>query len=275
MKLPRLSNAQYEEVEIRATMSNVPLDQCPTCGSKTFIARNEDQPDLGEARGRSYGTYRYRGEECACDCETQMLLRKHYLLANIGDQYFRLDWQDYRDPEVKDNVALYLDRWESFKVNGMGMEFGGAALGVGKTFGATYVGKELIKRGERVFFLPFMELISVYQLPPEERERMHRRLREVTVLILDEVRPPYSAAQEWLFAERFEELIRHRTNFNLPTIIGTNLTDAELGKHYPRTYSLLEAKQWRLELTGQDARQSWIAMENIDLAANGEVRPIT
>lgn len=272
MKLPRLSNAHYEEVEAKASMSGVPLDQCPTCGSKPFTVRDEE---LGEAEGRYFGTYRYRGEEHPCDCITQMALRKHYLLANIGDQYMRLNWEDYRDEGVKADVALYLDLWQSFKINGMGMEFGGEALGVGKTFGATYVGKELTKKGERVYFLPFLEIISLYQREDAERDRMNRRLRETTVLILDEVRPPRSDAQQWLFAERFEELIRHRTNFNLPTIIGTNLTEDELDRHYPRAYSLLAAKQTRLELTGQDARQSWIAMENIELAANGEVRPIT
>lgn len=272
MKLPRLTNTQFEEVEVKAAMSGVPLDQCPTCGSKPFKIRDDE---LGEAEGRYHGIYAYRGEEHPCDCEVQMQLRKHYLLANIGDQYMRLNWADYRNQDVKDKVALYLDRWPSFKINGMGMEFGGEALGVGKTFGATYVGKELIKKGERVFFLPFLEIISLYQREDAERDRMNRRLRETTVLILDEVRPPRSDAQAWLFAERFEELIRHRTNFNLPTIIGTNLTADELDHYYPRTYSLLAAKQLRLELTGQDARQSWIAMENIDLAANGEVRPIT
>ena len=41
------------------------------------------------------------------------------------------------------------------------------SFGVGKTFAATYVGKELIKRGERVHFVPFHEMVRVYEYEGE------------------------------------------------------------------------------------------------------------
>lgn len=274
MKLRRLKNSEYEIAEARCEMRGTPLTTCPTCGSKPIKVRGDDERP-GEAEGREYGTYRYMGQDHPCDCDTQMALRKHYLVANVGDQYMRLDWKDYRNEDIRVKVNLYLDKWLSFKALGMGIEFGGEGLGVGKTFAATYVAKELVKKGERVYFLPFLELISTYQLPDGEREQMWKRLRDTTVLVLDEVRPPHSSAQAWLFAERFEELVRHRTNFNLPTIIGTNLTQTELHEHYPRTYSLLSAKQMRLELTGADARASWIGDQNLDWAINDELPPIT
>jgi len=205
-----------------------------------------------------------------------MQLRKHYLLANIGDQYMRLDWRDYDGAQsVRDSVDLYLDKWTGFKLNGMGVEFASPNLGVGKTFAATYVGKELIKRGELVYFKPFLEIISLYEKDPDYRHREEDRLRDTTVLILDEVVPPVSTAQGQLFATKFEELIRHRQNFNRVTIMTTNLTPEKLRETYSRTYSLLEAKQMRIEMVGQDARMGKIAMENIELVANGEVRPIT
>jgi hypothetical protein len=49
-------------------------------------------PDGGEYYGREYGTYKLDGEVHPCDCDEQIALRKHYLLANIGDQYMRLNW---------------------------------------------------------------------------------------------------------------------------------------------------------------------------------------
>lgn len=275
MRLRRLSSAEFDEFADRSGASGVSVSTCPTCGSKPFKVKHEEIPDLGEAEGRVFGTYRYKGADHPCNCAEQMMLRKHYLVAGIGDQYMRLNWTDYRDEEVRTSVDMYLDRWENFKVLGMGIEFGGEGLGTGKTFAATHVGKELIKRGERVFFVPFLDLISLYQREDTERERMSKRLRDTTVLILDEVRPPGTAAQGWLFSERLEALVRHRTNFNLPTIIGTNLTADELHHHYPRTYSLLQAKQLRIEMLGSDARASWVGEHLLDLALNGEVPPIT
>jgi DNA replication protein DnaC len=157
----------------------------------------------------------------------------------------------------------------------MGLEFGGVGLGVGKTFGATYVGKELIKRGERVFFIPFLEVISLFQKEEEDRRDLERTLKETTVIVLDEVLGSSSSAQGQLFSSKFEELIRHRTNHNLVTIITTNLTAETLDELYPRTYSLLAAKQLRIDMTGIDRRRADIAWENLELLANKEVRPIT
>lgn len=274
MKLRRLSSSEFAAFEAQAVMAGISTRQCPTCGSNPFTATDVAGRDLGEAEGRLAGTYRYMGEEHVCDCETQIMLRKHYLVAGIGDQYQRLNWNDYRDDEVRERVNLYLDHWENFKVLGMGIEFHGEGLGTGKTFAATYVGKELIKRGERVFFIHFLDLISLYLREEAERERISSRLRDTTVLILDEVKPA-TTNQTYLFSEKLEALIRHRTNFNLPTIIGTNMSPDDLRRQYPRSYSLLEAKQMRIEMRGTDARASWIGEHNLDLAINGEVPPIT
>jgi DNA replication protein DnaC len=205
-----------------------------------------------------------------------MLLRRHYLLAGIGEQYQRLDWEDFRGtPAVREAVGMLLDKWQNFKLHGMGLEFSSPNLGVGKTFAATHVGKELIKRGEKVIFMPFLEIIGLLGRDVDFRTAQEDRLRDSAVLILDEVVPPYTQAQGNLFSAKFEELIRYRTNFNRVTIMTTNLTPNKLHEHYPRTYSLLEAKQIRIEMGGKDARQDFIGMENIELVANGEVRPIT
>lgn len=267
LRLPRLSNTEFDRAERLAQMSGIPLEHCPTCGAKPISAGDSDF-------GWTNGTYRYRDQEWPCDCEQQILLRKHYLVAGIPDQYQRLDWDDYQgSQEAREYVQTFLDKWDSFRINGMGLEFYGANMGTGKTFAATTVAKELIKLGENVYFKDFKEVISAYDQP--DRDDIEERLRGTTVLVLDEVVPPMTEKQNKFFAFKFEELIRHRTNFNLPTIMTTNLNPEELHRAYPRTYSLLEAKQIRVELTGEDARRKTIALENIELAMNEEVRPIT
>lgn len=244
-------------------------DTCPTCQSRLTL-----NPDTGGYERTEGGSYKFRGAEHECNCERQVELRKHYLLANIPDQYMRLNWkEDFDGSEtVKKNVSLYLDSWDSFKLHGMGVEFGGRSLGVGKTFAATHIGKELIKRGESVFFIQFLDLISLFSSSSDDP--IKDRLSDTNVVILDEVRPAISERQAELFAHQFEQLIRHRTNYNGVTIITTNLAEDELVKSYPRTYSLLSAKQMRIEMSGPDARLGKIATENLELVLHGEVRPI-
>jgi DNA replication protein DnaC len=132
-----------------------------------------------------------------------------------------------------------------------------------------------VKRGESVYFIDFRDVIALLNKDQETRNAQEERIRETTVLILDEVVAGISFAQGNLFATKFEELIRYRTNFNRITLMTTNLTPEKLYEEYPRAYSLLEAKNKRIELAGEDARQDFIKWENEELAMNGEVRPIT
>jgi len=270
LNLPHLKNADYDYVSDMVKRSGLSMTQCPTCRSREW--HHVD----GDTYGWTNGTYRLNGQDNPCDCETQISLRNHYLLANIGDQYMRLNWDEFTGSEAaRDAVRLYLDRWASAKAGGMGIEFSSPNLGVGKTFAATHIGKELVKRGEAVFFLPFLEVIGLLSKDNDYRNDQEARLRDTTVLILDEVVPAISVAQNQLFASKFEELIRYRTNFNRVTIMTTNLTPDQLRSEYPRTYSLLEAKQIRVEMTGNDARQGVRSDKNLELFIAEEIEPIT
>ncbi len=265
MNLPRLKNNEFDRVNDLANQLGIPLTQCPTCLSKPI-----------ETEEREVGFYRYKGKRYFCDCLDQIQLRKHYMLAGIPDQYMRLAWTDFRgnNEEMKDNVATYLDKWQSFKLHGMGFEFASKGLGTGKTFAATYLGKELVKRGERVYFIPFSRTIGVLSRANPDWEWITQRMYESTILILDDVMPPDTMPQGDLFRSKLEELIRNRTDYNRINIITTNMTTNEMAEIYPRPYSLLSAKQIRVELTGDDARQKHIADENLELAMNEEIRPL-
>lgn len=267
-RLRRLSDEEYLEVEAKARMSGIGLETCPTCKS----SKQEIEP--GVMLWPDNCTYKYKGEEFECDCKTQMALRRQYLLAGIPDQYMRLDWDDYVGPESTVNsVNSYVANWENLKDNGLGLEFGGKGLGIGKTFAATHIGKELIKEGQRVLFMPFIEMISAFNKP--NADEIENRLRGTTFLVLDEILPPVSERQADLFSTRYEAIIRYRTDHNLPTIITTNMSEDELYEKYARTYSLLSAKQLRIDMGGEDARVSRIGSENFEMALNGEVRPLT
>lgn len=271
MKLSRIKNVDFDRIERIARSLGIPLDQCPTC----MAGRIEVEEGV---YGFENGTYRYQSEEHACDCQTQIALRKHYMLAGIPDQYMRLDWEaDFRagNEDMKDKVSTYLSKWASFKLHGLGVEFASPKLGVGKTFGATYIGKELIKRGESVYFIPFTRVISTLVKANPDWEYIEDKMYNSTVLILDEVIPPTTDPQAALFSSKFEELIRNRTDYNRINIITTNMDAEEMQYTYPRPYSLLSAKQIRVVLDGADARQQHVAIKELELAMNEEVAPIT
>lgn len=259
-----MTNLQYEKVEKLARQKLKP-NECPTCHSQL----EEAEPGV---EFRKNGTYKLHDQEYSCDCETQISLYRHYLLAGIGEQYMRLDWSEFTGSEsAKEAVSAFINNWDGFKQHGLGIEFSSPKLGVGKTFAATYIGRTLIKDGEQVLFVPFLDVIGGYNR--HDAEEFDDRLRSTTWLILDEVVPPWSTPQGHLFASSFEALVRHRQNHNLPIIMTTNLTSDDLQEHYPRTYSLLAAKQWRVEMGGDDYRHK-IDLENLELAINKEVRPI-
>lgn len=265
-RLPRLTNAQFDYVKDLAHKSGKSLTRCPTCGTRAIHIDDDTY-------GWENGTYKLDGEVYQCDCDIQIELMKHYYLANIGDQYQRLDWKSFQgSQDAKDAVELYLENWENIKKNGLGLEFSSTAIGVGKTFSATYLARELVKRGESVFFIPFLDIVHSVG---RDNTELEDRIRYTNILILDEVVPAISEAQRQFFSGKFEELIRHRTNFNLPTIMTTNMTPDQLHKDYPRIYSLLEAKQIRIEMNGEDARRGTIANINLSRVLNDEISPIS
>jgi DNA replication protein DnaC len=266
-KLKNLTDQEYD-LAVQFAKSKHPLDQCPTCDSKMEVI-----PGSGGVRERVNGTYRYNGQEYNCECDAQIALRARYLVANIGEQYQRLDWNEWNGCEdTKETVDLYLKGWEQFFRQGMGIEFFSSKLGTGKTFAATHIGKELIKQGQSVYFIPFIEMVAAFDR--QDSDYIASRVRESGFVILDEVIPPVSEAQKSFFATQLEALVRHRTNNNLPTIMTTNMDQETLNAAYPRTYSLLSAKQIRQEVAGTDRRE-YIGRKEMEIIANGETRPIT
>jgi hypothetical protein len=94
------------------------------------------------------------------------------------------------------------------------------------------------------------------------------------ILVLDEVIKPFSSASIDVHESKLEDIIRHRTNHNFPTICTTNMTPEEFKKYYPRVYSLLSAKQHIFEFQTSDARRNSAWKENLELQLNGEACPI-
>lgn len=263
-QLRDVNDDELAEAEKVARIMGRNLDYCPTCKS-----RLKDEPGEDVEKRE----YLYLEKIHQCDCQQQVALFTRYLLAGIPEQYMRLDWNTYDgSPQAKEFVDDYLKRWKQFRDHGFGVEFGGPQLGIGKTFAATHLGKELVKKRQRVFFVPFVEMVTAFER--SDAEAFEDKIRMTPYVIIDDIMPPVSVRQKDFYHTRFEAIIRNRTNYNLPTIITTNLTSDKLEEYYPRTYSLLAAKQKRIDMEGQDFR-GVMGLWNEELIANAESRPIT
>jgi DNA replication protein DnaC len=260
-----MSNSQYDEVVAKARDYNLSLNRCPTCGQKpTEIEDNT-------------GIYKLDSKEYPCDCEAQVNLARHYLLANVPPDYWTLsDIEFVGDSEALKQAQDYLGKYDNYKAHGIGIEFYSTMQGTGKTMLSCIIAKELVKRGEHVYFIHFDEILRLYQMPYEQREELERKLRRVPVLILDEIGRPVTDAQRAFFATELESLIRHRTSGNGITIITTNMTPGILDKEYPRTASLLAKATIEVAVSGDDIRkEGTIDLYRKELALNGETKPIS
>lgn len=227
------------------------------------------------------GTYTYLGvdHECPDDEYGHVALRlnKLYYMSFIPIQYQMLLWDEFPHAEAKEDIEDYLKHFRRLRLTGAGFTIWGKGLGVGKTWAATHILRELAKLDYNCHFASFFNVKSYFELDnKDEREFLVRRVREAEILVLDEVKAPISNAQRDFFEDKLEEVLRTRTNMNFPTIITSNMPMADFEREYPRCFSLQAGKNQELELRGEDARKSGLVWDNGQkLALKGETRPIT
>ncbi|MDA4131521.1 MAG: ATP-binding protein [Thaumarchaeota archaeon] len=268
LSLRRISNRQFDEIDSLIRKSSVRVGECPTCEAKAeHVAEALIWP--------TDRTYFYDDKNNPCNCQEQETLFRHYLLARIPQEYMRLGVDTYwGDPEAMAAALAYVENWPKLRKYGLGIGFYSETQGTGKTFLAMMIARELVKQGESVHCIFFRRMVEIYDMDVKARREEEERIRDCTVLVLDEVARPVSEAQRALFAEKFEELIRHRSNYNKVTLLTTNLEPDELDTIYPRTYSLLAAKEESVHVNGSDVRKENLNDINKELALNDEIRPI-
>lgn len=267
-----MSNSQFDEVEQRAVDYNISLKTCPTCRSR----RVEVEPGSGIYYWAP-STYTLYGEEHPCNCEEQINLERHYLLANIPPEYWRLTPEDFiGDSQALHQARHFISNWEDNLANGIGIEFFSEKMGTGKTMLACLIAKEIVKAGQSVYFIRFDETVRAYEMPYEQRDAFDRRLRRSPILVLDEIALPYTDAQRAFFAAELESLVRHRTSGNGVTILTTNIDPKKMDEQYPRVFSLLRRSTIEVEVGGEDVRRNGdIEFELLELSLNKEAKPIS
>jgi hypothetical protein len=168
------------------------------------LAIAESHPDWRKYGGKcptceDTGSFVYGGNTYPCPDDdyghTRTRLFAQYLAANIPEQYQVLQWSEYPHWEVREAVDAYLENFESFYHHGMGMEFLSRAQAVGKTWAATHILREVVKRSYKGWFVDFAQMKGYAELEDrEERIWKTRMVRETPVLVIDDVRKPWSGS---------------------------------------------------------------------------------
>lgn len=223
---------------------------------------------------RDEGIYYFRGQEYKCDCDRQMQLYKHYLNANIGLLYQRLDFQDYEgDLSAIQILYDYLNNYHAMLSNGLGMMLSGDP-GVGKTLIVMLGGKELVKLGCSVYATTMAEMIEQFTAgwkDNEEKDIFEKKVVKSKILVLDDIGKEF---QSKLTHPTLDYVLRQRVMNARPTLITTNIHPANFGHRYGTAIlSLLSERSLSYHVEGADFRQR-AKDRSLSEALSGEQRPI-
>jgi DNA replication protein DnaC len=225
--------------------------------------------------------FEYQGVEYECPDDDfghpTTRLSSLYFLANIPLEYQQLVWSEWPvEPAerlvAKEDVESYIADFDLYRQIGVGATFWSQTTGTGKTWMATRILKELVKRGYDGWFIPFKDIRSYYQ--KDDVDFFVKRMTEAQILVLDDVLEPWTEKAAAFYGDKLEDLIRPRTTANLPTIMTTNLSPDKLEEFFPRVFSLVSAKNLAINMCGPDVRLGRLFMNRLSVLKNGERFPI-
>ncbi len=259
-----LTNAQLRWLEAQQPNLNPGPVRCITCGGRRTF--------------RWWIGGRAEVVQYACPCDDQYILHLRLLYAGIGLSYQRLAWADFFD-QSGEHIKVaeeYLDHARQFVTAGIGLLVHGTR-GTGKSMLAALIVKELVcQRGVDAMSITFASLLQGFSggwKDPELAAWWASRIRNAGVLLVNDVGREHQGGRS-IADSTLEELLRHRGEASLPTIITSNLRPEELTTYYGQhTASLLTESMLELEFRGADRRHD-VKVRITDEIRQGLDRPV-
>jgi len=162
-----------------------------------------------------------RGTSCP-KCGKRILSRADMLRMNIPEEYWRAKL-DYVSETARKSVKTYLKNIDEAVANGAGLIIHGGR-GVGKTSIAVMVAKEARAWRYTVLFTRLWELREMIRsrIPYDAETMMAERVREVTVLVLDDLRQE-DVTEKFFTLSEINQLVKYRASRRKLTIVTTRL----------------------------------------------------
>lgn len=247
LDLPLL-DSELARIETKNPWVPKSVKGCVTCkGKKTFRWYTDDS--------------RNEVAEFECDCVGQYKLLLHMLHAGIELGYQKLTWRDADEvePAAVEVLHDYRRNAEGYAQEGLGLVLIGSK-GAGKTMGATLLAKDLMRTGVDVYKLLFQDFIQTFaegwahdEAGKAAQQRFDARIRNAGLLVLDDAGRE-SGLQNHVVAI-LDVTLRHRVAAQLPTMITSNKTLAEMGELYSsNAMSLLSESMTEHVFHGVDYR---------------------
>lgn len=196
-------------------------DTCPICGGTGFLRRDDGS---GLAR------------PCACELQrrAQVRAREIRTASGVSDsllQRFTFDaYQPGRAVSPKCDMAEIKRTCEAYAAEPHGWLILAGSYGVGKTHLAYAIAGELLRRCVPVYAASVPEMLGMIRNGFRDAQGMDaearlQALRSVEVLILDDWGS--EKGSDWV-SETMFQVLNHRYNERMATVITTNLTPSEL-----------------------------------------------
>ena len=215
--------------------------------------------------------------EWHCDCRSQRIVARRFLLHGVRMLYARHTWADAaygENPAALGSVRDWLEAAPRVIPAGQGLVLTGPT-GVGKTLLMALTVKALLAQGISATLTSVTEMTDRFAEGWKDetiRRRWRERIEGARVLAIDDLGREWS--RQTLPTQVIETVVRYRTQSCLPTLITTNRDPATFSDAYgPHLVSLLAETAEIVPMHGADLRAKMRERRQAEIAA-GLSRPV-
>jgi len=211
-----------------------------------------------------------------CYCNKQREMKRKYEKANIPQEYWYLDFDDFRkqDQKIIKNVKKYVESLDFYYKSGIGFFLHGD-IGTGKTLLSICILKAAIRKNyQKIFFTSLSDIVNLYTAGwynHQEQKKFQDVLINHDFIVIDDVGKEFKAGND-LTASTFDKVLRYRRN---PTVITSNIRLKKIHTIYGESIkSLIYGKLLRARVEGADFRKELLSRLKLSNKNDFKYRPL-
>lgn len=191
-----------------------------------------------------------------------------YKAANIGQQYFELELEDYKIGEqTKKYVRTYLDDLVNYLNQGMGFVFTGRP-GSGKTMLASIILKEAIKKGFSCYSANLDEIKNIILTSYDDlskKDSAHKKLFGCKLLLIDDFPQTLAFKSQEKTEDIIYSVLKRRVKERKTTLITTTLNQTEIASKFgEKLTSLFDEIAINVAMPDEDYRSKYIRKPRLE-----------